>query len=53
MDMATIYGALVSGFATRLYGAGAAIWIAIEVIEPFIDAMSTVSQTLSTVAAVG
>ena len=29
MDMATVIGALISGFATHLYGIGMATWIAV------------------------
>ena len=45
MDMATIIGGLISGFATRLYGAGAAIWVAIEASEPLKRALGAVEAT--------
>tara|TARA_B100000378_G_scaffold245094_1_gene215799 strand:+ start:362 stop:547 length:186 start_codon:yes stop_codon:yes gene_type:complete len=49
MDMATIVGALISGFATRIYGAGVAVWVAIEASTPIKNAMGTVDATLTAV----
>jgi len=49
MDMATIVGALISGFATRLYGAGVAVWIALEASAPLKSAVSAVDATLTAV----
>jgi len=52
MDMATITGALISGFATRIYGTVAAVWVAVEASEPLRNAMSAVDATLTAVNAV-
>lgn len=52
MDMATITGMLISGFATRLYGIGMAAWIAIEASTPLKSALGAVDATLAAVNAV-
>jgi hypothetical protein len=53
MDMATITGALISGFTTRICGAAAAVWVAIEASGPLKNAVSAVSATLSAANAAG
>jgi len=52
MDIATITGMLISGFATRIYGAGVAVWVAIEASKPLKSAMSAVDATLTAVNSV-
>ena len=49
MDMANVIGALISGFATRLYGIGMATWIAVEASAPLKSAMDAVDATLTAV----
>ena len=49
MDIATITGMLISGFATRIYGAGMAIWVAVEASAPLTDALGAVNTTLAAV----
>ena len=52
MDIATVLGSLISGFATRIYGATAAVWVAIEVSEPLKSALGAVNATLTAVNSV-
>lgn len=52
MDMASIVGALIGAAATRIYGAGVAIWVALEVSEPLKSALGTVEATLTSVNAI-
>lgn len=52
MDMATIAGMLISGFATRLYGIGMAVWVAVEASEPLKSAMSAADATIAAANAI-
>ena len=53
MDIATITGMLISGFATRIYGAGVAVWVAIEASAPLKSAMSAIGTTLDAANSIG
>ena len=49
MEIETILGNLVSGFATKIYAAGAAIWVFIETSEVFTTTMHTVSDVFAAI----
>lgn len=44
--MERIIGLLISGFAMRLYGAAAAVWIALEAARIVTDTLGSVSNAL-------
>jgi len=49
MDIATNTGMLIRSFATRIYGAGMAVWVAIEASAPLTNALGAVNNTLAAV----
>ena len=46
--MERIIGVLISGFATKLYAAGLALWAASYAMDAFSEAVGAVSATLAT-----
>ena len=49
LEIETILGNLVSGFATKIYAAGAAVWVFIETSEVFTATMHTVSGVFAAI----
>lgn len=49
MEIETIIGTLMSGFATKIYAAAAAIWMAGQAIAPLEHAMSAIDATFTAI----
>ena len=47
MEIETILGHLLGGFATKIYAGGAAVYVAAEASSVFGPALQAVSQTLN------